>query len=109
MNNRRELALKAYRAGVSRVCGFDTNRITEAEILEAHETEDVDAVLQVVKPKKLYLYDTDRGQGAVMAHSIEEARTEAALDAGRSDPPRNVHLATAEETAFRKAMGGSTS
>lgn len=57
----------------------------------------------------LYLYDCDRGQGAVYARSLEEAQRTALLDSGRSDPPRNVHLATAEETAFRKAMGGSTS
>lgn len=58
---------------------------------------------------KLYLYDCDRGQGAVYARSLEEARRTALLDSGRCDLPRNVHLATAKETSFRKAMGGSTS
>lgn len=57
---------------------------------------------------KLYLYDCGRGQGAVYARSLEEAQRTALFDSGRSDPPRNVHLATAEETTFRRAMGGSS-
>ena len=76
-----------------------------ALMLEAVEraAEELDGLVS-----KLYLYDCDRGQGAVYACSLEEARRTALLDSGRSDPPRNVHLATAEELAFRRAMGGSS-
>ena len=48
---------------------------------------------------------TDRhGMADRIRACLEEARRTALLDSGRSDPPRNVHLATAEETAWFRGM-----
>jgi hypothetical protein len=44
----------------------------------------------------------------VHASSLREARAEAKTECGRNDPPRNVHLASKDEIAFRKGMGDST-
>lgn len=57
--------------------------------------------------EQVYLYDCGRGQGSVLATSLEQARMRAKLDAGASDPATNVRLATDGELAVRKAMGGS--
>lgn len=99
---------EAYRLGVKRAFGYDTNRITEEELLEEHERSDLAVLRRSAGEPRTYVYDCDRGQGSVMARSLAEARREALADCGRSDPPRNVHLATAEELAFRRAMGGSS-
>ena len=53
-----------------------------------------------------YLYDCDRGQGSVMATSLEQARRKARLEAGSLADVNNLHLATSDELAFRKVMGG---
>lgn len=103
------LVKKAYLAGIDRAYGYDSDRIDKEEILEKHQKDDLAALFHVAKPLKLYVYDCDRGQGSVMAKDLTEAREQAKLDCGRNDPPRNVHLATAEEEAFRQAMGGATS
>ena len=53
-----------------------------------------------------YIYDCGRGQGSVMARSLDEALRLARYDCGLNDPPRNVRIPTAEEEAWREAMGG---
>lgn len=54
-----------------------------------------------------YVYDCDRGQGMVMASSLDRAIRRARIAAGMDDCARNVRLATEEELAFRQAMGGT--
>lgn len=54
-----------------------------------------------------YVYDCDRGQGMVMASSLDRATRRARIAAGMNDTARNVRLATKEELAFRFAMGGT--
>ena len=58
-----------------------------------------------MKPK-LYIYDCDFGEGAVMASGLEEARSKAVADTGRLHGVRNVRLPTRDELAWREAMGG---
>ncbi len=96
----------AYRAGVKRAFQYDTERSKAKDVVEIHEANDLDALRVASQPLRRYLYDCLRGQGSVMARSLEQAEVEARADCGRNDPPRNVRLATNREIAFRKAMGG---
>lgn len=57
--------------------------------------------------KRIWFYDSVYGQGCVLADGYEEARKEAVKNAGRYADVANVHIASDDEIAFRKAMGGS--
>lgn len=104
----RDSIKEAYRLGLKRAFGYDPERISEKEVLEMHERADLAVLRRSAREPRTYLYDCDRGQGTMKARTLDEARREAMADCGRNDPPRNLHLATAEELAFRQAMGGSS-
>ncbi len=55
---------------------------------------------------KLYIYDCDRGQGAVYAPNKDAAEKAARRETGTFDQARNVRLATQSDIEWRKAMGG---
>lgn len=96
----------AYRAGMERAFQYDTERIDYETVLERHEAEDLTLLTEKTQPLQRYMYDCGRGQGSVMARNLEAAQAEALADCGRNDPPQNIRLATDDEAAFRKAMGG---
>lgn len=54
----------------------------------------------------VWLYDCDMGQGVVSAPDEDTARREAVQDVGRHAQVRNLHVATPDELAFRRHMGG---
>ena len=124
-----ELQRQHDQSGISDLVVSQTE---EPHVLQVHGPIDLELLAQVVwdatltqadktvhdivrdmtdppEPVKLqtYLYDCDRGQGSVMATNLEQARRKARLEAGSLADVSNLRLATADELAFRKAMGGN--